>query len=57
MYSMTFRSFDLLKLNAPYPSCQANPLRFGNDSCTHRDEVDLTILTKSAIEIVEGNEE
>jgi len=29
----------------------------GNDSWTHRDELDLTTLTKSATEIVEGNED
>src|SRR5258708_3433670 len=49
MYFFTTRSCDLLTVNTPYPSCQANEPRAGKVSCTHFEERALTVRIRSAL--------
>ena len=43
MYFLTTRSCDLLTVNTPYSSCQANAPRAGKVSCSHFEERALAV--------------
>src|SRR5262249_1188727 len=50
MYFFTDSSCDLLTEKTLYPSCQANAARLGNVSCTHFDDLALTVRIRSETE-------
>ncbi len=56
MYSITACCDALLTLNAAYPSCQENHLRFGKVRRIQRVELALKAFTNSAMDTVDGME-
>jgi len=56
MYSSTACCDALLTLNAAYPSCHENHLRFGKVWRIHRVELVFKAFTNSAMDSVDGRE-